>query len=334
MLNTTLGSQRRRIAAGTLFGVLASTVCPVIAQAAAFPTKPVTVVAPYVAGSGPDAIMRKAAESLARKWKQPVLVDNRPGGGGFVAIEAAKRAAPDGHTLLLLDSEHVSALPYLYKKRGFKTLDTFDPVAALYRTTFLVAVSAESKVRTMADLVQAAKAADGRMFYGSWGVGSAGHLGGVLLEEVAGVKMQHVAYRDVGQLFISVGSGDVSWSLGTLPSSRAAYDAGKLRYIAVAAPKRLPQLPDVPTVAEAGGSAKFDVNSIAVLVAPKGIPEQTVRKINADLAEAMSSTEVKVSLTSFGFEPLHWSKAETLRQMTDKAAVYRTLTERNSISLD
>lgn len=334
MSNSALGRNRRRITAAAVFGLLASAVCQATAQSAAFPTKPVTVVAPYAAGSGPDAVVRKTAEILARKWKQPVLIDNRPGGGGFVAIEATRRAAPDGHTLLLLDSEHVSALPILYKKRGFKTLDTFDPVGVLYRTTFLVAVATDSRIRSMADLVKVAKATDRQMMYGSWGVGSAGHLGGVLLEEVAGVKMQHVAYRDAGQLYISVANGDVDWALGTLPSSRAAYQAGKLRYLAVAAPKRLPQLPDVPTVAEAGGSAKFDVNSIAVMVAPKGISEQTVAKINADLAQAMNSPEVMASLDSFGFEPLHWNKAEILRKMNDKASVYRMLAERNSISLD
>ncbi len=299
-----------------------------------YPNKPVTIITPFAAGSGPDAVMRMVGEVLSKKWMQRVVVDNRPGGGGFIAIDAAKRAAPDGYTLLLLDSEQVSLLPYLYKQRNFRTLDTFDPVAALFRTPFFVAVSTDSKWKSMADLVAGAKAASGNVTYGSWGVGSPGHLGGVMLEGLSGVKMQHVAYKDVSQLFIGVSSGEVNWSLGTLPSSRSAYQAGKLRYIAVAAPKRIPQMPDVPTVAEAGGPPKLEVSSFAVLLAPKGMADALGRKINADVIQAIADPGIRARFETFAFEPLAWSKAEILANAQSKAVTYQQLVQQGNISLD
>src|SRR5205085_9512711 len=116
-----------------------------LAQAAEpFPSKPVTLLTAFAPGSGPDAVLRIVAEKLGKTWNQRVLVENKPGGAGFIAIDAAKRAVPDGYTLLQLDSEHLAALPYLYKARGFETLKTFEPVAALFRTPFLVAVASDS----------------------------------------------------------------------------------------------------------------------------------------------------------------------------------------------
>ena len=305
---------------------------PALAQDGSFPSKPVTLVTPFAAGSGPDAVLRMISEKLGKVWNQRVIVDNKPGGGGFIAIDAAKRAAPDGYTLLQLDSEHLSALPHLYKTRGFVTLDNFDPVASLFRTPFLVAVSSQSKWKSMADLIGAAKA--GSLSYGSWGVGSPGHLGGGLLESETGTSMRHVPYRDVGQLFTSVAVGDLDWSFGSIPSSQGAYKAGKIKYLAVAAPKRIPQFPDVPTVAESGGPANIDVNSFVVLVAPKGIPAALQARISADVSKVLADPEVKSKFDTFAFEPLHWSAKDIARHAEAKSTQYGALIKRANISLE
>lgn len=299
-----------------------------------YPARPVTIVTAFAAGSGPDAVLRLVAEKLGKTWNQRVLVDNKPGGGGFIAIDTARRAPADGYTLLQLDSEHLAALPHLYKSRGFRTLETFEPAAALFRTPFMVAVAADSKWRSMSDLVAAAKAAPGRVSFGSWGVGSPGHLGAEQLEMATGVEMQHVPFREVSQLFTSVGAGDVSWSFGSIPSSQGAYKAGKLRYIAVAAARRIAQLPDVPTVAEAGGPAGFEVNSFVVLVAPKGLPAPVRARLNADVARAVAEPDVRARFDTFAFEPLAWSPEEIVRQAEAKSRVYETLVQRKNISLE
>ena len=299
-----------------------------------FPSKPVTLVTAFAPGSGPDAVLRLVAEKLGKTWNQRVLVENKPGGGGFIAIDLVKRAAPDGYTLLQLDSEHLAALPHLYKTRGFQTLKTFEPAAALFRTPFMVAVSATSNWKSMADLIGAAKAKAGAVSYGSWGVGSPGHLGGEQLEMMAGLDMQHVPFREVSQLFMSVGSGDVNWSFASIPSSQGAYKAGKLRYIAVAAAKRIPQLPDVPTIAEAGGPAGLEVNSFVSLVAPRGLPAAVRDRINADVQKALAEPDVRARFDTFAFETLTWSPAEIERQAQIKSGIYAELVKRKNISLE
>jgi tripartite-type tricarboxylate transporter receptor subunit TctC len=322
-----------RILSATLLATALSFTVPAVGQTD-FPSKPVTLVTAFPPGSGPDAVLRMVADKLGKAWNQRVLVENKPGGGGFIAMDGVKRAAPDGYTLLQLDSEHLSALPHLYKSRNFVTLQTFEPVASLFRTPFMVAVASDSKWKSMTDLLAAVKAKPGQVTYGSWGVGSPGHLGAEQLELISGVEMQHVPFRETSQLFTSVGSGDVSWSFGSIPSSQGPYKAGKLRYLAIAAAKRVPQLPDVPTVAEAGGPAGFEVNSFVVLVAPKGVPAAVREKVNADVAKAVADPEVKARFDTFAFEPIAWSPDEIGRQAQAKSKVYEQLVKRKSISLE
>jgi tripartite-type tricarboxylate transporter receptor subunit TctC len=322
-------------AATALTATLSATLGAPLAYAAdPFPSKPVTLVTAFAPGSGPDAVLRLVADKLGKTWNQRVLVENRPGGGGFIAIDNVKRAAADGYTLLQLDSEHLAALPHLYKARGFETLKTFEPVAALFRTPFMVAVPAASGWKTMKDLVGTAKAKPGSVSYGSWGIGSPGHLGAEQLEMTAGLEMQHVPFREVSQLYMSIGSGDVNWSFASIPSSQGAYKSGKLRYIAVAAAKRIPQLPDVPTVAEAGGPAGLEVNSFVVLVAPRGLPAAVRDRINADVQKALAEPDIRARFDTFAFEALTWTPQEIERQAQLKSATYAELVKRKSISLE
>jgi tripartite-type tricarboxylate transporter receptor subunit TctC len=299
-----------------------------------FPTKPVTVITPFAAGSGPDAVMRLVAEKLARRWNQRVLIENKPGGAGFIAIDAAKRAPQDGYTLLQLDSEHMAALPHLYKSKRFAPFTTFEPVAALFRTPFFITVPAISPWQSVGDLIAAAKAKPNGISYGSWGVGSPAHLGAQQLEMLAGLNMLHIPFREVGQLYSSVATGEVSWAFGTLPSSRGVYETGKLRYLAVAAPRRVPQMPQVPTVAEAGGPKELNFNGFVVLVAPKGIATGLAAKINADVVAALSEPDVRAQFNTFAFEALEWSAANVRQEVDSRSGLYRQLIERGNIRLD
>lgn len=328
---------KRKTFLAALIGAAAAAAVHLPAQAQSavdFPNKPVTLFTAFAPGSGPDATLRLVADKLGRLWNQRVMVENRPGGGGFIAMEAARRTAADGYTLLQLDSDHLGAVPHLYKQRGAAAVGAFEPVASIFRTTFLVAVGTDSKWKTMSDLLAAAKAEPGKVTYGSWGVGSPGHLGAELLEDLTGIRMQHVPFREVSQLYPAVGSGDVGWSLGTLPSSSGAYKAGKLRYIAVAATKRLPQMPDVPTAQEAGAPAGFDVNAFVVLVAPKGLPAPVRAKINADMGRVLADPEVRARFDTFAFEPISWSPEEIARAAEAKSRLYEGLVKKANISLE
>lgn len=299
-----------------------------------FPSRPVTLYTAFAPGSGPDAVLRLVADKLGKAWNQRVTVENRPGGGGFIAMDAVKRASPDGYTLLQLDSEHLAAAPHLYKSRNFETLKTFDAVSTLFRTNFFIAVPTDSKWKSVSELVAAAKSGQGAMSFGSWGVGSPGHLGGEQLELLTGASMQHVPFREVSQLFTAVAAGEPAWSFATLPSSQGPYKAGKLRYLAVAAPRRQPQMPDIPTVVEAGGPAGLEVNSFVVLVAPKGLPAAVRERIHADVQKALAEPDIRARFETFAFENVGWNAAEIERQAAIKSKTYGELVARKAISLE
>jgi tripartite-type tricarboxylate transporter receptor subunit TctC len=326
-------STTRRLTLTALSLATLSTVA--LAQPAnSFPNKPVNIVTAFAAGSGPDAVLRQVCEKLSKLWGQPVNITNKPGGGGFIAIDATQRLPADGYTLLQLDSEHLSALPLLYKSKNFVTLNAYDPVAPLFRTPFLVAVATDSKIQNMKDLLALAKSEPNKVSYGSWGIGSPGHLGGEQLELLTNVEMTHVAFREVSQLYTSVGSGDIQWGFASIPSSQGVFKAGKIRYIAVAASKRLTQMPEVPTVSESGGPAGFEVNSFVSLLAPKGIANDVKAKINADVLKVLGDPEVKARFNTFAFETITWSPEEIRKNADIKSKIYEQLIKRKNISLD
>ena len=325
----------RHIAALAAIGIVAGGVSTARAEdASTYPTRTVTILTPFSAGSGPDAVLRMVAAKFSAMWGQPVVVDNRPGGAGFIAIDIAKRAAPDGYTLLQVDSEHLSALPSLYKQRNFRPFDSFEPIAPLFRTPFFVVVPGDSSLTSMGALLAAAKAAPGSVTYGSWGIGSPGHLGGLALERDTGTSMRHVPYKEMSQLFLGVGAKDVSWSFGSAGSTQGAYKLGKVKYLAVAATQRLKQFPAVPTVAESGGPKDFTLDSFATLLAPKGIDPRIAAKIHADVLKALAAPDVIARFDTFAFEALTWTPAQIRQQADQKAAGYATLIRRGDISLD
>ena len=165
-------------------------------------------------------------------------------------------------------------------------------------------------------------------------MGSPGHLGGEWLDLVDGTQMTHVPFREVSQLFTSVANGDPAWSLASIPSSQGIYKAGKIRYLAVAGPRRIAQLPDVPTLAEAGGPAQVDVNSFVSLLAVKGVPAPVRAQIHADVLKVLQEPEVREKFNTFAFEPLSWSVEEIQRQAGVKSEQYKLLIQKANISLE
>jgi tripartite-type tricarboxylate transporter receptor subunit TctC len=326
-------SIKRQFLISTIGALCAVTGLSVQAQNA-FPQKAVTITTAFAAGSGPDAVLRQVSDKLSKLWNQPVLVNNKPGGGGFIAMDSVQRLPADGYNLLQLDSEHLAAVPHLYKSKNFVTLNTFDPVVTLFRTPFFITVAADSKWQTMKDLVADAKAAPGKISFGSWGIGSPGHLGGEEIELLSDVDMTHVPFREVSQLYTAVGNGDLQWAFASIPSSAGVFKSGKIRYIAIAAAKRVPQMPHVPTVSEAGGPKGLDVNSFVVLVAPKGLPSDVSTRINNDVQKVLNDPEIKARFNTFAFETLNWSPEEIRKQAELKSRTYGKLVARKNISME
>ena len=211
------------------------------------------IITPFPVGGGPDGVARLVADKLSRAWGQPVVVENRPGGNGFIAIDAWKRGAKDGHDLLVLDNVHLAAYPALFKKLPYDPAKDFDALLPLFKAYFFFTVPTNSKYKTVGDLIADAKANPGKLNYGSWSVGNPVHLGSELFESATGTQMEHVIYKETTQLYTSVSTGELAFALGTSATAGPLYRAGKLKFLAAAAPQRVSAFPDVPTVAESGG---------------------------------------------------------------------------------
>jgi tripartite-type tricarboxylate transporter receptor subunit TctC len=280
-------------------------VASVVGSSAAFaqfhPTKPVRIISPFSAGSGPDAALRAIAHGLNAKWGQPVIVDNRPGGNGFIAIALFRQAQPDGYTLINADASHVSVYPHTFSKLPYDPVTDLEPVRALQQSNFFVAVARDSPYKSLDDIVRAAAAKAEGVTYGSWFVGSAGHLGGLKLQSLTKTKMLHVAYKDTAQLYTALANGEVDWAIGSLASAGALEKSGKLRFIAVASRKRLSAMPELVAAGESTLAPDFAVSGGTGLFAPKGTPHPIRDMIANDISEILASPDMVERYRSFGY---------------------------------
>ena len=304
------------------------------AQAQDFPTKPVRIITPFPVGSGPEGVVRMVADKLSRTWGKPVVVENKPGGNGFIAIDAFKRGATDGHDLIQLDNVHLSAYPHLFKKLPYDPQKDFDALLPLFKTYFFVTTAVNSKYKTVGDLLADAKANPGKLNYGSWSVGNPVHLGSALLDTVAGVDMQHVIYKETSQLYTGVATGELAYALGTSATAGPLYRAGKLKYLAIAAPKRLPAFKDVPTVSEAGGPANFEVSGWTAIGVPKGLSKAVADKIQADIEKALAEPDVREKFVSFGYESFTPTREQFGQYMQSESKRFAEVIKKAGASLD
>jgi tripartite-type tricarboxylate transporter receptor subunit TctC len=263
-----------------------------------------------------------------------VVVENKPGGNGFIAIDAFKRGATDGTDLIQLDNVHLSAYPHLFKKLPYDIKADFEPLLPLFKGYFYFTVATNSKYKTVGDLIADAKANPGKLNYGSWSVGNPVHLGSALFDTVTGIDMQHVIYKETSMLYTGVANGELAYALGTSASSGALQRAGKLRYLAVAGPRRLPAFPDVPTVAESGGPANFEVVGWTAIVAPKGLPKAIGDKIQRDIEKALSEPDIKEKYLSFGYEHYTPTREQFGQYMQTESARFADVIKKAKAALD
>lgn len=304
------------------------------AGAQTFPTKPVRIITPFPVGSGPEGVARLIADKLSKSWGQPVTVENRPGGNGFIAIDAFKRGATDGHELLQLDNVHLTAYPHLFKKLPYDPVKDFEPLTPLFKAFFFTTVAVNSKYQTMADLIADAKAHPGKLNYGSWSVGNPVHLGTARLEIATGTDMQHVIFKETSQLYTSVATGDLSFALGSNATAGALQRAGRIRFLAVAAPKRLTAFPDVPTFAESGGPKDFEVSGWTTLAAPPGLPKAVADKIQRDIEKALAEPDMREKFLSFGYEPFTATREQFAQHIKAESTRFAEVIQKTKAALD
>ncbi len=275
-----------------------------VSQAQNYPTKVVRLLLPYAAGAGPAVFTRIMAERMSREWGQQVVVDARPGASGFVAIEMAKKANPDGYDLMVLSNAHVAINPFLYKKVPYDMEADFTPVGLIYLTPFFVTVSATGPYQSVTALIAGAKANPGKLTYGTPYVGSPADLGAALFEYLTGTKIIHVPFKDQTQIYPALANNDLTWTLSTLGSALPLLNAGKVKLLAIAGKSRSASAPDVPTIAEQGGPHELIVDSWMSLYAQRGTPPEIVNTINTVMNKALADPEVLARMKQLGFEPI------------------------------
>lgn len=320
------------LAAALYAASLSATAQSAPADATGFPGKPVRLVVSYPPGGTVDAVARILGARLAQIWGQPVVVDNRSGGGGLIGADQVVKAAPDGHTLLVDASNHAQN-PALRKSMPFDTLKDLAAVSLLVQVPNVLVVHPQYEARTVQGLIQAAKARPGSINYASSGNGSSPHLAAELFALQTGTKMEHIAYKGGGPAMVDVMSGQVPVFFASTASALPFLRSGKLLPVAIAAERRSPVLPDTPTFAEAGvpGYAMYEWNAV---LAPAGTPPAVVAKISKDIATALADREVHARLIAMGAEVIGSTPAELDRFRRAEIDKWTKLGRRANISLD
>ena len=271
------------------------------AQAADWPQKPIRFGVPYTAGGTTDLVARTVGQKMAEKLGQPVVIDNRGGAGGNIGMDAVAKAAPDGYTIGFGAISTNALNPHIYKSMAFDPRKDFTAVGLLGTSTIVLEVPAASPVKTVADLVAAAKAKPG-LPYATAGAGTSMHLAGVMFAQATGTELTHVAYKGSGPAINDLLGSTVGAMFDNLPASLPHIQAGKLRALAVAGPQRSPALPGVPTLAEAGLPG-YALEPWFGVYGPAGMPAPVVQALNAAVNEALALPEVKEKLVQAGFSP-------------------------------
>ena len=291
---------RRRFSA-SLAAAGALCAAPQAARAQAWPAGRVTLIIPFPAGAATDITGRVIAEKLSQIWGQPVVIDNKGGGNGLPAAEAAARAKPDGHTLLLTSAMTHAVNPSLYDKLPYHPIDDFEPVSQFGRLPFVVLVRADSPIRTLGDLTALLKAEPGRHNFGAGSLPA--RIASEMYRQLAGVDAQHIGYKSNPQAFPDLLSGRLTFMTIDTTNGRLQVDGGRMRGLAVTTAQRDAKLTQVPSVVEAG-LPDFQIWTWTGFYAPKGTPRDLVRRIHRDIVAACNDPQLLARFEGLGGRPV------------------------------
>ena len=284
---------------------------PVPAQAqtaAAYPARPIRILVGFQPSGGSDIMARAAGQKLAERWNAPVVTDNRPGAGGTIAMDIARKAAPDGYTLLVISGSAVTNAT-LVTRVPYDIRTAFSPVTQLSSQPYVLLMHGALPVKSVRELIDYAKANPDKLNYGSTGTGSSAHLGMELFGVLTQIKMTHVPYKGSGPALIDLLAGQVQLLMASSLSAAPHLNSGRLRALGVTSGKRARNLPQLPTIAE-GGVAGYDMSGWYGIVAPAGTPVAIVRRASDEFGRIMHSPEVAEKLAADGSEPATGTPAE------------------------
>ncbi len=269
----------------------------------AYPTKPIRILVPFPPAGGTDVLSRAIAHAITLNTQWSFVIENRPGAGGNIGLDAAAKAPPDGYTIAMGQTSNLAVNPALYSSMPFDPVKDFVPIALLSTQPLILVVAADAPYKSLADLVAAAKAKPGSINMGSPGNGTIGHVGGELFQRRAGVKFTHVPYKGAGPALSDLMGHSIQCYFGNSQSVGGLVNGGRLRPLAVTSKERLASFPNVPTVAELGYPG-FEAATWSGLVAPAGTPQAIVDRLNAEANKALRSKEMLRKLEEDGSTPL------------------------------
>jgi len=270
------------------------------ALAQAYPNKPIKLIVPFAPGGFTDVVARILGQKLSVSLGQPFVIENKAGAGSTIGTDFVAKAAPDGYTLVMVSTSHVIS-PAIYPKLPYDPIKSFTPVGKLVDSAYVLLVNPKVPANNVAEFIALAKASPDKIHYASSGNGSSQHLMGGMFAAMAGVKMKHVPYKGSGGAANDLVAGVVESSFAGVPNAMAQVPAGRLKALAVTTSKRIPQLPDVPTMQEAGVPG-YNASVWLGLLAPAGTPKEVVMKLNAEIAKVLSAADTKKELYAAGVE--------------------------------
>jgi len=319
----------RRVMLGALVA-LAALLDGTLVRAQSYPSRPITVLVPFAGGSASDVVTRIMLNKMSQSMGQPIVVDNHPGAGGNIGTAMGAKAAPDGYTWIASGSGPIAANKTLYRDLGYDPEKDFEAVSPFAFFTIVVVASTKLPVKTLGELIAYAKAHPGELNYGSVGVGSSQHLGGVYFEQVTGTKLTHVPYRNIAQYGPDMIAGAVPLGFQWLPNVLGPLNSGGARPLAVAGKNRLPALPNTPTTAEAG-LPEYEASGWFAMQVPRGTPPDIVARINREMAEALADPTVRERFEQQGAVPRVISPEEATKFTSTEIVKWRDIIQKAGI---
>src|ERR671915_92256 len=298
-----------------------------------YPAKPVRVIVPYPPGGGNDTLGRLFAAKLGERMGQPFVVENRPGAGTMIGTEAAAKSPPDGYTILLSSIATHALSPNLYSRVPYDPVKDFAPITLLGIAPTVLVINNELPAKSLAELIAAAKAKPGALAYASGGNGTPPHINAEVFKSLAGVDLLHVAYKGGGPALVDLIGGRVQVMLDTAASAMPHVRSGKLRALALSAPKRSPEYPELATFAEAGLAA-YDTNAWYSMHAPTGTPPDIVRRLNAELVAILKDPDILARFKQLSTEPVGNTPDEFAAFVKSELEKYARIIKAAGIRLD
>ena len=324
--------RRALLAALLMLGAFAAAPTATLAQDA-FPNKPVRIVVPYPPGGASDVTARLLGQKLSELWNQPVVIDNRPGANGILALEYVAKQAPDGTTLLMANLGPNAINAAVYSKLPYDSIKDFAPITFTTLVPQVLVVNPALPAKNLKELLDLARAAPGKLNYGTGGNGSANHLAVELMANMGGVSLAAVPYKGDAPAMTDTMSGQVAMTLPTVVAALPNIKAGKLRAIAVTTQTRVASLPDVPTMQEAGLAA-YESSSWGGVMAPGGTPPAIVNKINTDIVRVLRMPDIQEKLAGLGATVVAQGPAEFAAFLQSEIKKWDGVAKRANIRLE